>query len=231
MLSEKQNDLKIKEARRSQIFSSLKWIEINTNEEAEICFDRAEKARCVGSTSMNNKSSRSHAIFMLKVLNRDTGRSGTLYLVDLAGSERIKKSHVSGERIDEAIAINTSLTTLGKCIIELSKKKVNHVPFRESKLTMILKDALGGNCKTALIISLSPDVKDIDETISSLLFGQRAKRVQCRPSIAVKNDMKSKNEELKRELEVKNDLLEALTSQNKELIEERSSKYFYINLN
>jgi kinesin family member 5 len=125
---------------------------------------------------------------MLRILNRENGRKSTLYLVDLAGSERIKKSHVSGERVDEAIAINSSLTTLGKCIIALSEKKVSHIPFRESKLTKILKDALGGNCKTALIISLSPDEQDIDETISSLLFGQRAKKVQCKPLILMSQD-------------------------------------------
>ena len=87
---------------------------------------------------MNSKSSRSHAIFILGVFNKVTDVRSSLYLVDLAGSERIKKSNVSGDRIDEAIAINSSLTTLGKCIIALGDKKVAHVPFRESKLTKIL---------------------------------------------------------------------------------------------
>lgn len=94
MLDEECSELKVKDAKRHQVFDCLKWNEIQTKEDAQVCFETAARTRFVGSTTMNDQSSRSHAIFMLRILNRDTGRKSTLYLVDLAGSERIKKSHV-----------------------------------------------------------------------------------------------------------------------------------------
>lgn len=166
---------------------------------------------------MNAKSSRSHAIFFLHLTNHKTDTKSTLYLVDLAGSERIKKSNVSGERIEEAIAINSSLTTLGKCIIALGDKRIAHVPFRESKLTKILQDALGGKCKTALIINLSPQLDDLEESISSLLFGQRAKKVQCKPMVTEKTEVKSPSDDLKKQLELKNQLLQEISAENRRL--------------
>jgi kinesin family protein 5 len=205
-------DMKIR-----QLIDQLETKEIIDMRDAKECFDVAQKFRCVGSTSMNSKSSRSHAIFLLHIMNKNNDTRSTLYLVDLAGSERIKKSNVSGERIDEAIAINSSLTTLAKCIIALGEKKTAHVPFRESKLTRILQDALGGNSKTALILTLSPELDDMEETISSLLFGQRAKKVQCRPIVQVKPDSKSQIEELKSQLEIKNSLLQEVSSENRKL--------------
>ena len=212
MLNEKKPELKFKDSRRhkKKLIDNLKSIEIKNYEQAKKCFETAERARCVSSTHLNNTSSRSHAIFLLKVMNRNNGQQSTLFLVDLAGSERIKKSHVAGERIGETIAINSSLTTLGKCIIALGERKISHIPFRESKLTSFLKDALGGNCKTALIISLSPDRDDIDETISSLLFGQRAKRVQCRPAVTVREDLRAENAQLRKQLNMKIELIKMM---------------------
>lgn len=169
---------------------------------------------------MNSKSSRSHAIFFLNVINHKTESRSTLYLVDLAGSERIKKSNVSGERIDEAIAINSSLTTLGKCIIALGDKKTAHVPYRESKLTKILQDALGGKCKTALIVTLSPQVDDLEETISSLLFGQRAKKVPIKPQVMERAESRPPADDLKKQLEVKTLLLQEMTVENRRLQQE-----------
>jgi len=227
MLASNDNVLKMKEVKKNQIFDEMSWSEIETYSDAEKCFNKAESVRCVGYTSMNKKSSRSHAIFMLRVLNRDNGRKSTLYLVDLAGSERIKKSHVSGERIEEAISINSSLTTLGKCIIALSEKKTNHIPYRESQLTKLLKDSLGGNCKTALVITLSPDMEDIDETISSLLFGQRARRVQIKASLTPKKSSKAQyNEEiviLKKQLSLKQDELSEKIEENEILLDKIAS--------
>jgi len=168
---------------------------------------------------MNLKSSRSHAIFIITVHNRSSETRSSLYLVDLAGSERIKKSNVSGSSIDETIAINSSLTTLGKCIIALGDKKSAHVPFRESKLTKVLQDALGGRCKTALILTLSPQLDDLEETISSLLFGQRAKKVQCKPVTfeASKPNGSGLVDDLKKQLEIKNQLLQELSAENRKL--------------
>ena len=132
MLSKKGDTLKLKDTRRSQIFDEMKWEDISTYQDAQRCFKIAESVRCVGYTTMNKKSSRSHAIFLLRILNKDNGRLSTLYLVDLAGSERIKKSGVERDRVSETISINSSLTILGKCIIALSDKKTAHVPYRES---------------------------------------------------------------------------------------------------
>lgn len=114
--------------------------------------------------------------------------SSILYLVDLAGSERVKKSRSTGDRLDEAKAINSSLSVLGKCIHALSEQKPSFVPFRDSKLTRLLQDSLGGNCKTVLIVTIGPYIKHIDETISSLNFGMRAMKVQNKPKI---NKLKS----------------------------------------
>lgn len=102
--------------------------------------------------------------------------SSMLYLVDLAGSERVKKSQVSHSRLDEAKKINFSLAALGNCIHALteSRDKVNggniHVPFRDSKLTRILSDSLGGNSKTALVVTIGPSIEHVEETIMSLQF-------------------------------------------------------------
>lgn len=120
---------------------------------------------------MNLFSSRSHAIFIIKVTNVRTLTSSSLFLVDLAGSERIKKSHAQGERLGEAISINTSLMALSKCIYGISEGKNMHIPYRESKLTKLLQETLGGNSKAAVIITISPDYSDVEETTSSLKFG------------------------------------------------------------
>ena len=106
---------------------------------------------------MNATSSRSHSLFQLTVNAVDaltgTSKTGTLSLVDLAGSERISKTGAAGERLEEAQNINQSLSTLGRCIFSLTQKGDTHVPYRDSKLTYILKDSLGGNSRTALVVS------------------------------------------------------------------------------
>ena len=91
-------------------------------------------------------------------------------MVDLSGSERLKKAKISSDKYNETISINQSLTTLSKCIIFLSDKKTQHVPYRESKLTKLLQNSLSGNSKTALIVNLSPRLEDLDETLASLCF-------------------------------------------------------------
>jgi kinesin family protein 5 len=108
--------------------------------------------RTVASTAMNETSSRSHSIFMMNIsqnnLDDFSSKSGTLYLVDLAGSEKVAKTNVSGTQLDEAKGINKSLSALGKVIHALTDKKSTHIPYRESKLTRILTESLGGNAKT-----------------------------------------------------------------------------------
>ena len=105
-------------------------------------------------------------------------KTGRLYLVDLAGSEKIDKTGASGQTLEEAKKINLSLTTLGKVIHALTDKKIKHIPYRESKLTRILSESLGGNSKTCLVITCSPHPYNEQETLSTLRFGTRARSIK-----------------------------------------------------
>lgn len=145
--------------------------------------------RIVSSTNMNEHSSRSHLILIMNInqfsLEDLSKRSGKLYLVDLAGSEKISKTGATGVTLDEAKGINKSLTTLGMVINALtdSNNKSGHIPYRDSKLTRILCESLGGNSKTALIITLSPSAFNDSESLSSLRFGFRAKKVKNKAKV------------------------------------------------
>ena len=143
--------------------------------------------RNVGSTNMNAVSSRSHSIFLITVSqtnNKDyIAKTGKLYLVDLAGSEKVGKTGAAGKRLEEAKNINKSLTMLGLVIYSLTDGKSTHIPYRDSKLTRVLQDSLGGNSKTALIITCSPSLYNEAETISTLRFGMRAKSIKNSPKI------------------------------------------------
>ncbi|UZJ54529.1 hypothetical protein CBS101457_003849 [Exobasidium rhododendri] len=139
-------------------------------------------ARAVSSTNMNAESSRSHSIFLvsIQVRNTETGtqKLGNLYLVDLAGSEKVGKTGASGQTLEEAKKINKSLSALGMVINALTDGKSSHIPYRDSKLTRILQESLGGNSRTTLIINCSPCSFNLDETIGTLRFGVRAKSIK-----------------------------------------------------
>ncbi|CAO1619722.1 unnamed protein product [Parajaminaea phylloscopi] len=143
---------------------------------------QGSNARVVSSTNMNAESSRSHSIFLLTIQqkNTDTGsqKTGNLYLVDLAGSEKVGKTGASGQTLEEAKKINKSLSALGMVINALTDGKSSHIPYRDSKLTRILQESLGGNSRTTLIINASPCAYNVDETISTLRFGVRAKSIK-----------------------------------------------------
>jgi len=143
--------------------------------------------RAQAATNMNEHSSRSHSIFILTInqTNKKEGFSkiGKLYLVDLAGSEKISKTGATGHTLEEAKIINKSLTTLGRVINNLTDGKSQHVPYRESKLTRVLQESLGGNSKTCLIITCSPSIYNESETLSTLRFGERAKKIKNKPKI------------------------------------------------
>ena len=143
--------------------------------------------RAQAATLMNEHSSRSHSIFILTINqnNKKEGFSkvGKLYLVDLAGSEKLSKTGATGLTVDEAKLINKSLTTLGRVIYNLTDGKSNHVPYRDSKLTRVLQESLGGNSKTCLIITCSPSIYNESETLSTLRFGLRAKKIKNKPKI------------------------------------------------
>ncbi|RUP44910.1 kinesin heavy chain [Jimgerdemannia flammicorona] len=136
---------------------------------------------------MNAESSRSHSIFVITVANKnlDTGavKQGKLHLVDLAGSEKVGKTGASGQTLEEAKKINKSLTALGMVINALTDGKSSHVPYRDSKLTRILQEALGGNSRTTLIINCSPSSYNEAETLSTLRFGMRAKTIKNKAKI------------------------------------------------
>lgn len=137
--------------------------------------DEGNKLRSVANTNMNNTSSRSHAILSLTL-----GSGAKLVLVDLAGSEVVKKSGASGQTLGEAGCINKSLTSLAMVISALTQPnagKTLHIPYRSSKLTQVLQDALGGDCKTSLIVNCSSSPEHMAETISSLRFGSRSKLI------------------------------------------------------
>lgn len=142
---------------------------------------QGERVRSVARTDMNEVSSRSHSLLTITVtakLQDGSIRVGKLNLADLAGSERADKSGLIGSNLSEAKKINQSLSALGNCINALTDSKRSHVPFRDSRLTYILKDSLGGNTKTSLLVTCSPHAANSDETLSTLYFAQRAQHVR-----------------------------------------------------
>lgn len=145
--------------------------------------------RVTGETSMNRHSSRSHSIFTVivemseNVEGQNRIRVGKLNLVDLAGSERQSKTHAVGERFIEAVNINQSLSTLGNVISALVDGKSTHIPYRDSKLTRLLQDSLGGNTKTVMIANIGPADFNYDETLSTLRYANRAKNIKNKPKI------------------------------------------------
>ena len=145
------------------------------------------QARAVSSTNMNAESSRSHSILLVTITqkNLETGsaKMGQLNLVDLAGSEKVGKTGASGQTLEEAKKINKSLSALGMVINALTDGKSTHVPYRDSKLTRILQESLGGNSRTTLIINCSPSAFNDAETLSTLRFGMRAKSIKNKAKI------------------------------------------------
>lgn len=161
---------------------NLTSVYVSTRGEVLSAITAGSNNRKVARTNQNAQSSRSHSIFVLRVTQRNTQtnviRVGKLYLVDLAGSERLKRSKVDGVNLMETRNINQSLSSLGNVINALTTSNGNasserHIPYRDSKLTRILKESLGGNAKTHLIIMISPSMDDLEESTYTLRFGLR----------------------------------------------------------
>uniref|UniRef100_A0A673YXT0 Kinesin-like protein n=1 Tax=Salmo trutta TaxID=8032 RepID=A0A673YXT0_SALTR len=150
------------------------------------CLELGNSARTVGSTAMNAASSRSHAIFTITLEQSDNVVS-KLHLVDLAGSERQKKTKAEGDRLKEGISINRGLLSLGNVISALGdeNKKGTFVPYRDSKLTRLLQDSLGGNSHTLMIACVSPADSNIEETINTLRYADRARKIKNKPVVNV----------------------------------------------
>nr|AZI75699.1 Kif17(S815D)-GFP [Expression vector TaCPdrKif17S815DGFP] len=158
--------------------------------ECERVMDLGWRNRSVGYTLMNKDSSRSHSIFTihLEICSIDTAgdehlRAGKLNLVDLAGSERQSKTGATGDRLQEATKINLSLSALGNVISALVDGRSKYIPYRDSKLTRLLQDSLGGNTRTLMVACLSPADNNYEESISTLRYANRAKSIQNRPRI------------------------------------------------
>eukprot|EP00898_Chlorokybus_atmophyticus_P006255 jgi/Chlat1/6630/Chrsp482S00879 len=151
-----------------------------------------KKNRTVGATLMNQDSSRSHSIFTITIESSDRSsdpnssghiRAGKLHLVDLAGSERLSKTGATGDRLKEATKINLSLSALGNVISALVDGRSGHVPYRDSKLTRLLQDSLGGNTKTVMVANIGPADYNYDETINTLRYANRAKNITNKPRV------------------------------------------------
>ncbi|KAF2880164.1 hypothetical protein ILUMI_26027, partial [Ignelater luminosus] len=155
--------------------------------ECEELLNIGSKNRIIGATLMNQVSSRSHSIFTISIEqisnDNETIRKGKLNLVDLAGSERQAKTGATGDRLKEATKINLSLSALGNVISALVDGKAKHIPYRDSKLTRLLQDSLGGNTRTLMIACVSPASRDYDETLSTLRYANRAKNIHNKPRI------------------------------------------------
>lgn len=155
---------------------------VSSPEEVMEAIDEGQANRHMAVTNMNEHSSRSHSVFLITVKqeNVETQKklSGKLYLVDLAGSEKVSKTGAEGAVLDEAKNINKSLSALGNVISALAEGSKAHIPYRDSKLTRILQESLGGNARTTIVICCSPASYNEAETKSTLLFGQRAKTIQ-----------------------------------------------------
>jgi len=185
--------------------------------------------RATAATKMNDVSSRSHAVFVLTVeqmsIVENEGKKGgndtrikvgKLNLVDLAGSERIRVTGATGKQLEESKKINRSLSALGNVIYALTDTKVGrkHIPYRDSKLTRLLEDSLGGNCKTTMMAMISPAHESFNESLSTLHFARRAKNIKNRPKINEDLDQKAlirqyevELKKLRNELEEKNRLI------------------------
>ena len=185
-----ENNLKIKENPIRGIYvDKLTEVYVDSFETFMEYVDLSQENRIVSETKLNSYSSRSHSILIFEVTqninNANFSKKGTLNLVDLAGSEKISKTGAVGETLEEAKKINLSLSALGNVIHALTSN-AEHIPYRDSKLTRILQESLGGNYKTSLIVTCSPHSYHFEETTSSLKFAQRVKHIKNKVKINIK---------------------------------------------
>ncbi|RUS90635.1 hypothetical protein EGW08_001632, partial [Elysia chlorotica] len=195
-------DLHVREdSKGNTVIVGAREIECESLDEVMSYLESGSAARHTGSTQMNEQSSRSHSIFTvvigkcsLQLNNTRKGKksileckkkNGKFHFVDLAGSERAHKTGNIGDRFKESIYINSGLLSLGNVISALGdvKKKAIHIPYRESKITRLLKDSLGGNAQTLMICCISPAASNFDESLNSLKYANRAKNIKNKPII------------------------------------------------
>eukprot|EP00294_Goniomonas_avonlea_P003094 CAMPEP_0114550464 /NCGR_PEP_ID=MMETSP0114-20121206/6087_1 /TAXON_ID=31324 /ORGANISM="Goniomonas sp, Strain m" /LENGTH=486 /DNA_ID=CAMNT_0001735239 /DNA_START=22 /DNA_END=1478 /DNA_ORIENTATION=+ len=181
LLDPSKDNLEIRESPTSGIFvEGLTSRDLTCIEDVSRLLAKGDHNRVKCGTAMNAESSRSHCLFsvtLTKIMPNGDTTKGELKLVDLAGSEKVAKSKVQGLALEQAAKINASLSALGNCIFALSSGQ-SFIPYRNSKLTRILQESLGGNTKTTLIVCCSPHGHNLDETLSTLRFASRAKFIK-----------------------------------------------------
>ncbi|XP_061445755.1 chromosome-associated kinesin KIF4-like [Rhineura floridana] len=165
---------------------------VDSTQGTTLCLEQGNNSRTVAATAMNTQSSRSHAIFTISIEQKSKSDANTsfhskLHLVDLAGSERQKKTKAEGDRLREGININKGLLCLGNVISALGDetKKGNFVPYRDSKLTRLLQDSLGGNSHTLMIACVSPADSNLEETLNTLRYADRARKIKNKPIVNI----------------------------------------------
>ncbi|KAM6127969.1 LOW QUALITY PROTEIN: kinesin-like protein KIF6 [Pterocles gutturalis] len=175
--------------------------------------------RMIAETPMNQASSRSHCIFTIHISSKEPGsatiRRSKLHLVDLAGSERVAKTGVGGHLLTEAKYINLSLHYLEQVIIALAEKNRSHIPYRNSMMTSVLRDSLGGNCMTTMIATLSIDKRNIDESISTCRFAQRVALIKNEAVLNEEIDPRLMIVQLKKEIQELKDELALVTGKER----------------
>ena len=226
LLKSDKKNLQIREDKKKGIYVDLlsEWA-VRSPLDLYALLRRGGGSRTTSATYMNDVSSRSHAVFQITVEQMTTDKElndnkaqikvGKLNLVDLAGSERIRITGTRGQQLEESKKINKSLSCLGNVINALTDKKgKNYIPYRDSKLTRLLQDSLGGNCKTTMIATISPSEDAFSESLSTLYFAQRAKKIKNRPIInedvnnrALIRKYETELKNLRNELELKNKML------------------------
>ena len=192
-------EITIREEKGAIVLMNLKEEVVSCAEDLESCLDRGATSRCVASTAMNETSSRSHGIFTIAIEQypREEGNESAVnsgkkpdmtakfHFVDLAGSERAKKTGAVGATLKEGISINMGLLALGNVIAALTEesKRSVHVRYRDSKLTRILQDSLGGNSRTTMIACCSPAEYNFAETLNTLQYASRARNIKNKPVV------------------------------------------------
>lgn len=181
-------EIKLQDNKKNDIYvTNVKIIPVEDERKVHSLLNMAQQQRAVAATNMNERSSRSHSVFRLKLTGENSRTmescEGTLNLVDLAGSERLKESKSEGARLTETQNINRSLADLGNVIMALGQKH-GHIPYRNSKLTHLLQNSLGGNSKTLMFVNVSPLEACFNETLNSLRFATKVN--QCHIGTATK---------------------------------------------
>uniref|UniRef100_A0A2I3G2S3 Kinesin family member 27 n=1 Tax=Nomascus leucogenys TaxID=61853 RepID=A0A2I3G2S3_NOMLE len=219
-------DLHIREDEKGNtVIVGAKECHVESADEVMSLLEMGNAARHTGTTQMNEHSSRSHAIFTISICqvhkNMEAAEDGSWYsprhivskfhFVDLAGSERVTKTGNTGERFKESIQINSGLLALGNVISALGdpRRKSSHIPYRDAKITRLLKDSLGGSAKTVMITCVSPSSSNFDESLNSLKYANRARNIRNKPTVNFSPES-DRTDEMEFEIKL---LREALQSQ------------------